>query len=192
MGHVHHPSPSPWLPRRRVDAARLGDDELVTLAVEGGVEARGEIYRRHRRAVWGRAYALTGRAEAADDITQDVFERAFRYLGGFRPGAPLRPWLQRIAANEAIDLLNAERSLAPLELAPEEGACDAEPGEPARVRAALARLTPERREAVVLRYWADLGGAEIARRLGVPVGTVHSRISRAMGDLRAILESPGF
>jgi RNA polymerase sigma-70 factor (ECF subfamily) len=171
-----------------VDVSTLSDEDLVRAAAAGGADARGELFHRHWRAVWKRAYLVTGRPEAADDVTQDAFERAFRSLGTFERGAPFAPWIQRIAINRAIDLLRAERRLAPLEAAPDRGEWDALPGGDRELQAAVAGLPAERRAVVILRFWADLRGPEIAELLDLPVGTVHSRLSRALDDLRSELE----
>lgn len=160
-------------------------------AATGRVDARGELFRRYWRDVWNRAYTVTGRREAADDVTQDTFERAFRYLASFDRRSPFGPWIQRIAVNRAIDLLRDERRLAPLEAAPEQGAWDAEPGGDRRLQAAVAELLPERRAVLILRYWMDLSGPEIAELLELPIGTVHSRISRALDDLRGVMGEEG-
>lgn len=174
---------------RAPSAVDLVDErELIWRARAGAIDAQGELYRRHWRAVWRRAYAMTGHRDWADDITQDAFERAFRYLDGFAPDAPIRPWLQRIAINRAVDVMRIESLCAPLEQVSEEGACDAEPRDDRQLRAAISELAPERRAVVLLRYWADLDGREMSLRLGVPVGTVHSRLSRALEDLRCILD----
>lgn len=174
--------------RQSVGVETLPDEDLVTGAAGGAADARGELFRRHWRAVWRRAYLVTGRPEAADDVTQDAFERAFRSLAGFDHGASFAGWIQRIAVNRAIDLLRAERRLAPLDAVAEQGAWDAEPGGDRDLQAAVARLAPERRAVVILRFWADLSGPEIADLLELPVGTVHSRLSRALADLRGVLD----
>ena len=111
---------------------------------------------------------------------QDSFVRAIRAEEQFDRRRPFRPWLLRIVTNRAVDVLRHEQFATPGEVelpAPWSGAED---GDPADVRGALARLDPDRRAVVVLRYWLDLSPAEIADRIQVPVGTVGSRLSRAL------------
>ncbi len=162
------------------------DRELVAAALAGGREAREELVRRHWREVWRRAYLLTGRGHVADDVTQDAFERAFRALHRYDGRAPFGAWIGRIGTNRALDVLREERRLRPLEEAIEEWV--EAPGSDPAVAAAVARLSPERRAVVVLRFWVDLTGPEIAEVLGIATGTVHSRLFRGLADLREALE----
>jgi RNA polymerase sigma-70 factor (ECF subfamily) len=165
------------------------DLDLVEAARSGRVHAKEELVRRHWRAVWQRGYMVTGRAHVADDVTQDAFERAFRALHRYDGRAPFGAWIGRIATNCALDVLRAERRLFPLDEVAEAWA-DAPGSDPTLVRA-VGRLAPERRAVVVLRFWLDLTGPEIAETLGIAVGTVHSRLSRALDDLRvALAEDP--
>ncbi|WP_217924602.1 RNA polymerase sigma factor [Miltoncostaea oceani] len=167
----------------------LSDPGLVAAALDGDAEARGALFTRHWRMVWRRAYTVTGRQDLADDVTQDTFERAFRHLATFdRERASFGAWIARIAVNRSIDLLRAERRTLPIDAALEVGAWDAEPGGDRALQAALARVDVDRRSVLVLRYWLDLSGAEIAETLGVPIGTVNSRMSRGLSELRALLE----
>lgn len=171
-----------------VDVSSLSDHALVDAALQGDAQARAEIFHRHWRLVWRRAYLVTGRHAAADDITQDTFERAFRRLSSYdRDNAPLAAWLQRIAVNRAIDLLRSERRLTALEAAAEVGAWDEEPTHDPALRSALAGLDADRRAVLVLRFWLDLSGPEIAEALDLPLGTVHSRLARGLQELRAVL-----
>lgn len=180
----------PEVPAHRValHVDLLSDRELVRHARAGLTDAQAELFRRHRTAVWRRGYAVTGRREAADDVTQETFERAFRYLSSFAEGAALKPWLQQIATNQARDLVGRERALEPPDQRDDQWTFDPYPSEDAQLRRAVARLAPERRAVVLLRFWADMGSAEISLRLGIPVGTVHSRLSRALDDLRSSLD----
>lgn len=172
-----------------VDVDLLDDPDLVLAALGGDAAARGELFGRHWRMVWRRAYTVTGRQDLADDVTQDTFERAFRHLGTFdRERASFAAWIARIAVNRSIDLLRAERRTLPIDAALEVGVWDAEPGGDRALQAAVARLDIDRRSVLVLRYWLDLSAAEIAETLGIPVGTVNSRTSRALAELRVLLD----
>lgn len=134
-----------------------------------------------------RAFTITGRRALADDVVQDAFERAFRSLPTYEPTAPFERWLARIVTNRAIDLLRRERREAPLEEAAEVAVEWAGNEDDAALRRAVAALEPERRLAVVLRYWLDMTPAEIAELSDTPVGTVHSRLARGLADLRRVL-----
>lgn len=164
------------------------DRELVREARRGDREAAAALFRRHWRDAWRAAYAVTGRRALADDVAADAFERAFAALGRFDERRPFRPWLQRIVANRALDLLRAERRLSyeePLEPA------DARPdhrGGDRSLLASVADLSLERRVVVVLRYGVGMTPKEIAATLDLPVGTVNSRLARALEELRESLE----
>ncbi|MGD9570690.1 MAG: RNA polymerase sigma factor [Thermoleophilia bacterium] len=161
---------------------------LVADAVSGAPTAREALFRRHWRLVWRRAYAVTGRVDLADDVTQDTFERAFRSLGRFRrEEGRFEAWISRIAVNRAIDILRSEQRTVPLDTVADVPWWDVEPGGDRALQAAVAQLDPDRRAVLVLRFWLDLDPPEIAAALGVPVGTVHSRTHRALADLRALL-----
>jgi RNA polymerase sigma-70 factor (ECF subfamily) len=171
--------------------ARPDDRDLVRRARAGSRDAAGELFRRHWPGAWRAAFAVTGRRAAADDVAQDAFERAFAALGRFDDGRAFAPWLHRIVVNRALDLVRAERRLVGLEAAGELAAAadDAPGGDPAAL-AALAGLSPERRAVMVLRHLLGYAPPEIAEVLGVPVGTVHSRLARALADLRRELGDP--
>jgi len=147
----------------------------------------GAIFDRHWPRVWRAAYAVAGDRELANDAAQDAFIRAGAALHRFDRRRPLEPWLVRIAVNRAIDLVRARRREAAEEL-PEALAFDP-PLPDDEVRSALARLEPERRAVIALHYWFDYTTPEIAEVLGVPVGTVNSRLARALRDLRLDLEA---
>lgn len=164
------------------------DTALVLAAKQGSTEALGRIFDRHWPAVWRAAYAVSGQREVASDAAQDAFLRAADSLARFDHRRPLQPWLVRIAVNRAIDLLRRQRRLLP-EDAVEEPAVFDEPFADESVRESVARLDPERRAVVALHYWFDYTTPEIAEALGVPLGTVASRLSRALRDLRLHLEA---
>src|SRR5207249_3449169 len=126
---------------------------------------------------------------------QEAFIRAYGALGRFRAGAPLRPWLLRIVANEAINRRRRARRVGLVELnqAAEARADAADPGpegiavvreQRAELLAAINQLRIEDRLVIAYRFWFDMPEAEMADALGCPRGTVKSRLSRAMGRLR--------
>jgi RNA polymerase sigma-70 factor, ECF subfamily len=168
------------------------DRQLVAEAAAGSPAAGEELFSRHWLAAWRLAFSVTGNAAAADDVAQDAFERAFRGLAGFNGRSSFRTWLSRIVLNQSVDLARRQRRLQPLEPEPAEMPSQEWSDEDAvRDRdlfdAGLS-LPLERRTAIVLRYWARHTPPEIAEILGVPLGTVHSRLARALTELRSRLE----
>jgi RNA polymerase sigma-70 factor (ECF subfamily) len=148
----------------------------------------GAIFDGHWQRVWRAAYAVAGDRELANDAAQDAFIRAGAAHHRFDRLRPIEPWLVRIAVNRAIDLVRARgREVGRDELS-ESFAFDPQlPDE--ELSAALRRLGPERRAVIALHYWLDYTTPEIAEVLGVPVGTVNSRLARALRDLRLDLEA---
>jgi RNA polymerase sigma-70 factor, ECF subfamily len=173
---------------------RRPDIELVVLAREGSTEAAGALFDRYWVLAWRAAYAVTADRGLADDSAQEAFVKAFAALGRFDETQPFAPWIKRIAINAAVDSLRRSRRL--------EVASDEEStfhawalGESAEddlrrwaVADAVAALGAAKRVVVVLHYWLDLPLEEIAGVLGLPIGTVASRLARAREDLRLILE----
>ena len=175
------------------------DDVLVLRARAGDRVAFGELVRRHQTAALRVAAAVTGSTEEARDIVQDAFVQSYRSLDRYRGEAPVRSWLLRIVANHAKNALRSsarrrgrEDRFAVLDRA----RADADPvSQPivdrAEVNSLLGMLTalPERdREVLALRFVAGLSEADTATTLGVPVGTVKSRASRALAHARELLE----
>jgi RNA polymerase sigma-70 factor (ECF subfamily) len=157
-----------------------------------------EIVRQHSGRVYRLAYRLSGNQHDAEDITQDVFIRVFRSLENYTPGT-FEGWLHRITTNLFLDLVR-RRARIRFDALPEDTG-DRLPGrEPtpeqffddthldADVQAALAKLAPEFRAAVVLCDIEGLSYEEIAATLGIKLGTVRSRIHRGRTQLRAALE----
>jgi RNA polymerase sigma-70 factor, ECF subfamily len=174
-------------PGRPPPVSPRSDGALVAAARAGSKEAAGELVARHWPGVWRAALAITGRAAMAEDVAQDAFERAFAALGRFDLRRPFAPWLHRIAVNRALDLVRRERRLVALDAVEERasGLADAAgSGADGDLMRALDGLSAERRAAIVLRYGLGYAPAEIAPILGVPVGTVHSRLARALVQLR--------
>ena len=162
--------------------ADRADAELVARAREGSRTAAAELFERHWPAAWRAAYGITGRRALADDVAQDAFERAFAALSRFDDRRPFAPWLHRIVVNRALDLLRAERRLVG-ELDRGEEWVDLQSGDRGLLEA-VATLPLQRRVVVVLRYGLGLPPVAIAELLGLPVGTVHSRLARALDQLR--------
>jgi RNA polymerase sigma-70 factor, ECF subfamily len=164
------------------------DRDLVRKARRGDREAAATLFRRYWRDAWRAAYAVTGRRSLADDVAADGFERAFAALGRFDDRRPFGPWLHRIVANRALDVLRAERRLSDEELPDVPDAAPAHASGDRGLLAAVAELSLERRVVVVLRYGVGMTPKQIADALDLPVGTVNSRLARALEQLRESLE----
>lgn len=164
---------------------RVSDSQLVRAARGGSRKAGEELFRRYWPAAWRIAYGLTGRRAMADDIAQDAFERAFAALARFDERRPFAPWLHRIVTNRALDLLRSERRLVGSDVDFEGlGSVELESGD-RELLERVASLSHQRRAVVVLRYGVGLSPAEIAGVLDLPIGTVNSRLARALEQLRA-------
>jgi RNA polymerase sigma-70 factor (ECF subfamily) len=160
------------------------DRELVRKARRGDREAAAVLFRRYWRDAWGAAYAITGRRSLADDVASDGFERAFAALGRFDDRRPFGPWLHRIVANRALDVLRAERRLSDEELPDLPDCATSHEVGDRSLLAAVAGLSLERRVVVILRYGVGMTPKQIADALDLPVGTVNSRLARALEQLR--------
>jgi RNA polymerase sigma factor (sigma-70 family) len=173
----------------------LGEEELVARAKRGDAAAYEQLVEQNQNIAFRTAYVITGSAADAEDAAQDAFIKAYYALGRFRSGAPLRPWLLRIVANEARNRRRSGGRRANLALraateSPSGGA--APPPEAALLRAeqrselleAVNRLREEHRQVIACRYFLDLSEEEIASTLGWRRGTVKSRLSRALAQLR--------
>ncbi|MEU3605938.1 RNA polymerase sigma factor [Streptomyces sp. NPDC035033] len=187
--------------RTREGGSAVVDESAVIARVRAGEpEAYAELVRAHT-AVALRAAVVCGAGAEAEDVVQAAFFKAYRSLGSFREGASFRPWLLSIVANETRNTLRSagrQRAVAGREaellagepLIPESAdpAVAAVDGERRRrLWAALEGLPEEHRRVVVHRYLLELDEAETAEALGVPRGTVKSRLSRALKRLGAAL-----
>jgi RNA polymerase sigma-70 factor (ECF subfamily) len=165
------------------------DTALVEQARHGSTEARAALYTRHARAAWRTAYLITGSAALAEEVSQDSFLKAFAGLEGFDQSRPFAPWFFRIVTNQALSVLRRERWTVTGVVPDVAGAVpDWLETDGSPLRQALAALRPEQRAVVALRYWLDLGPAEIGEVLGIPTGTVQSRLARALETLRETVE----
>jgi RNA polymerase sigma factor (sigma-70 family) len=176
---------------------RLEDDELIDRAKTGDVAAYETLVRRYQDVAMRTAYLLAPEADAADAV-QDAFVKAYAALGRFHVGAPIRPWLLRIVANEARNRRRSADRRAGLAVraavampredvapSPESAVLADETRE--QLVAALGRLRDEELEVIGARYFLGLSEAETAESLAIPAGTVKSRTARALGHLRVAL-----
>ena len=177
----------------------LEETELVERARRGDERAYQEIVLTYQGIAFRTAYLLARNAADAEDAAQEAFVKAYRALGRFRPGAPFRPWLLQIVANEAR---NRRRSAARRERLTLRAAAEVRPGDAVpspeaallsrasqeELLSAVERLSEDHRDAITCRYFLDLSEDETAAALGVRRGTVKSRLSRALERLREELE----
>lgn len=169
--------------------------ELIVQAQQGDRRAFGELVRLHHSGVINVVYRMCGDANLAEDAAQEAFIRAWQHLPNYKPRSPFRNWVYRIATNAALDTLRREREtedvdempLATPEDGPEALVEKVERGE--RVRQAVLALPPASRAVLVLREYEGLSYQEIAETLGIPIGTVMSRLNYARGQLRKSLSS---
>jgi RNA polymerase sigma-70 factor (ECF subfamily) len=168
------------------DDAR-SDDELVRAAAGGDARALDVLLSRHVDRVHAICRRVLGHPEDALDATQEALIAIARGVTSFDGRARFTTWLYRVATNAALDEgRRRSRRPAPLEVLPEPAggpALDEAVGDRLDIDAALAQLSPEYRAAVALRDLAGLDYAEIAEILGLPPGTVRSRISRGRAAL---------
>lgn len=178
----------------------LEESGLIERARRGDVVAYGELVQRHQQVAVRAAYLACGDATEAEDAVQEAFLKAYAALTRFRSAAPFRPWLLRIVVNEARNRRRSagRRTGLALRMAEDRPADDAAPSPEAAVLAtearrellsALDRLGPDERLVVGCRYLLELSEAETAEAIGIPRGTVKSRLSRALGHLRATMAS---
>lgn len=179
-------------------------EELVRAAAKGDEGAFAELVRQHEKKVYNLALRMCGNAEDASDAAQEAFLSAWKGLPNFRGEAGFPTWLYRLTSNAAIDLLrrnkkqrgelsldDADAGIDPIDEEPslQEQAEGVELRE--AVTAGLALLSEDHRQALILREMQELSYEEIAAALGIDLGTVKSRISRARGALRKILRNSG-
>ena len=140
------------------------------------------LFRHHWPLAYRAAYLVVHDAAAAEDIAQEAFLAALRSLDRFDRRRPFGPWLHRIVLNRAIDWARA-RALRP-EAEQVDAAAPEPPERDEQLLRELARLSPEHRAVIVLRYLLDYTPGEIAELLELPRGTVNSRLRRGLDSLK--------
>jgi RNA polymerase sigma-70 factor (ECF subfamily) len=176
------------------------DDDLIERARSGDAQAYGMLVTRHQQIAFRTAYVVCGDAGEAEDAAQEAFVKAYAALPRFRPGAPWRPWLLRIVANEAHNRRRsagrrehlagrvARRTVPSADATTEPETALLASAERRDLVAALDRLDPAQRQMVLLRHVLGLSEAECAAVAGCRPGTVKSRLSRGLARLRTDLE----
>lgn len=185
------------------DRAILRDEELLELIVRRDSEALGVLYDRYGRLVFAVALRITGDREIAEEVTQDVFHNAWLGAGGFRIGSgTCSAWLMGITRHRAIDATRSKRFRArareddlnvefpstneddPLYQVDQKMTREI-------IRSALNELPTNQRQAIELAYYGNMTGAEIAERLGEPLGTIKTRMRLGMQKLRSLFIQRG-
>lgn len=205
------PALAPAVRRSRREAASLEIDwsQIVRRCMDGDSSAWAELVRAQHRRVYGLCYRFTGNPSDAEDLTQDVFLKIYSNLASFDLNrGSLHVWIATMTRNLLVDNFRRTRNLRatsslddgwestdefkPIDrlmargLSPHESAASNELAK--MVQAALARVPVDLREAVILRDLQDMDYKEIACVLGIPEGTVKSRISRGRAELARLLE----
>ncbi len=193
----------PTIATARGSIGRVTDEELVLLARQGDPDAFDQLVVRHQSAVFRAALAALRVREDAEEVAQDAFIRAWRALGRFRGDSSFRTWVLRIAWNRAISrrrgLAGWLRRATPIDDVAEPAAVG--DGQYASVQnaelqvhvvSAIQALSPKLRDALLLAQSGEYQYDEIARMLGVPLGTVKWRVSEARRKVREKLAALGY
>jgi RNA polymerase sigma-70 factor, ECF subfamily len=174
----------------------LKEAEEILLARQGDETAWESLIHRHQEAVFRYAYLLLGDSDQAEDAAQEAFISAYRALERFDPERPIRPWLMRIAANRAR---NQQRSVARYlsylahffhNAPPASEQVEQRVIQDLQAEAlwqAIQGLSLDDQQVIYLRYFLEMPVAEAAEALGIPEGTVKSRLSRALVRLRSAI-----
>jgi RNA polymerase sigma-70 factor (ECF subfamily) len=183
-----------------VEGRPLEDAEFIERARHGDVEAYEELVRRYQSIATRVAYLASHGAGDVEDVVQEAFVKAYLALDRFRAGAPFRPWLLRIVANEASNSRRSAGRRANLSVrlaaAGDRPSDDAAPSPEAAALVAwerqalvdaINRLRPSDRLVLGYRFFLGLSDGEISEILGWPVGTVKSRGARALRRLWDLL-----
>jgi RNA polymerase sigma-70 factor (ECF subfamily) len=174
------------------------EQDLIRRWKRGDKQAFETLVRRHMTDAFYVAYGYVGNAEDARDLSQEAFVKAYQARARFDESRPFYPWLYRILKNHCLNFVtrghrhislddeNEHREIPSPAASPLE---DLEEGERKRlVRTALDRLSEDHREIIVLKNFKDHSYKEISDILGIPIGTVMSRLFYARQALRALIE----
>jgi RNA polymerase sigma factor (sigma-70 family) len=170
------------------------DEELMSQVREGAGEMLGILFDRYHAKLFNYYVRLTGNRTLSEDLVQDVFYRILRSRHTYRPGSPFKPWMYQVARNARNDVFRRpaevefeEQMTEPI--LPNDELADREQNE--LLRRALLQLTEEKREALLLSIHHEMKYREIAELLGCEVGTVKTRVFRALRELRQIITERG-
>ena len=170
---------------------QMSEEALIERAQAGDAEAFGRLVDLHGPSTYRLCYAILRSPTEAEDAAQEAFVRAWRELPRLRDASAWPGWLRRIATRAAIDEWHRRGRRMRIwagrvdVIAPDHGAAVAARME---LEAAFRQLSADDRALLALRFYADLEVPDAAATLGIPLGTAKSRLSRALGKLRIILE----
>jgi RNA polymerase sigma-70 factor (ECF subfamily) len=185
---------------RRNEADEADDAALLRRVADGDRDALGTLYRRHAHVVLAQIRLAVGEPGLSEEILQDTMLAVWRGAGSFRGVSQVRSWIIAIALRQARDRLRRRRVAVVADESVLSGRAAADPGPEAQVleRAELAvvaqairSLSPGHREVLGLVFGADLTLADAAEVLGVPVGTVKSRLAAARAALARAMGGKG-
>jgi RNA polymerase sigma-70 factor (ECF subfamily) len=167
------------------------EERLLALVASGDVESFAAVYDRYSRSVYSLALKMLGDPQAAQEVAQEVFEAIWRGAKAFSPGrGNVRTWILAMAHHKTVDAMRRQRVRAAEPLSESQIGDDdvvaqaLRSVEGAAVRAALASLSEAQRAVVILAYYGGYTQQEIAARLGIPLGTVKTRIRDGLLRLR--------
>jgi RNA polymerase sigma-70 factor (ECF subfamily) len=168
---------------------KLAPDEDLMLDVRHGAgETLGVLFDRYHTPLYNFYSKLTGDRTLSEDLVQEVFLRILKYRQSYQPGTPFRAWIYQIARNARVDHyrktpkhITFEPEMAPAVM-PKDSAQHSEEAE--LLHRALMQMPEEKREILILSRFQELRYDEIARLLGCELGTVKTRIHRAIQELR--------
>jgi RNA polymerase sigma factor (sigma-70 family) len=187
-----------WTMRRQ--HAHLSDEALVALVARGDEPALAELYDRVGKIAYGLAYRVLRDERLAEDAVQEAFLAVWRTAGSFRAErAKASTWILTLVHRRAVDLVRREERRRTEPLPDDIGPSPTESVEATeeaawlrfereRVQAALAVLPDTQREAIELAYYGGYSQSELAERLGVPLGTIKSRMFAGLARLRELLD----
>jgi RNA polymerase sigma factor (sigma-70 family) len=181
------------------ELAHLSDEALVLLAARSQETALAELYDRYGRPAYGLALRVLRDEALAEDAVQEAFLGVWRTASRFTPGrGTASTWILTLVHRRAVDLVRREqrRRTDPLESAAEPGAGSVDDEawlrlQRERVQHALRQLPDQQREALELAYYGGFTQSELAERLGLPLGTIKSRVFAGLARLRELLGEPG-
>jgi RNA polymerase sigma-70 factor (ECF subfamily) len=176
-----------------IEQTVMTDNEIIRRCQAGDREAFRTVVEKYQNILYGTAYLMTGNRTAAEDHVQEAFLSAWKGVGNFRSGYPLKPWLVRILVNKVLSYqrtntntmisLDTEFFADPAGDDPAEGIAQRD-----QLRRVMQLLSNEQRQVVLLRYFAGLSLAETAAALGRRQGTVKSQTFRALELLKDLIE----
>jgi RNA polymerase sigma-70 factor (ECF subfamily) len=181
----------------RKQHAHLSDEALVALVARGDEDALAELYDRVSRVAYGLAFRVLRDERHAEDAVQEAFLQVWRSAANFRADrARASTWVLTLVHRRAVDLVRREerRQTDPLPEDPPTAAAETTDEaawlrfERERVQTALRRLPDVQREALELAYYGGFSQSELAERLGVPLGTIKSRMFAGLTRLRELLD----